>query len=157
MIPRWAAALWCALMLTPPASATMPPLPLPAWVKVELALDRAPEVNGVAQARLTLTALLDRLEGVRWELDVPGEVDVVSGQKHGTADLEKGKALSVQVGVRAHAPVEGANLAVLLAERGPLRLVDLRVVQPRYLREQQRCPFPHLAGGWHQPNMRRRS
>lgn len=102
-----------------PAAATMPPLPLPAWVKVDLALERAPELNGTAPVKLTLTALLDRLEGARYEVDVPSEIDVVSGQKKGAVDLERGKPVVVELGLRPHAPVEGANVAVEVTTRPP--------------------------------------
>lgn len=119
MTRAWALAVLMLAVAARPLAASMPPLPLPAWIKVELALDRPPEIGGTATAKLTLTALLERLEGARWELDVPAGLDLVAGQKKGASDLEKGKPVTVEFGLRAHAPVEGANLAVEVITRPP--------------------------------------
>lgn len=117
---RTACALALGLVLAAlPATASMPPIPLPAWVKVDLTLDRAPEIGSTATGRLTLTALLDRLEGVRWELDLPDQLDLSRGARKGTADLEKGKPAVVEVSLRARGPIEGANVAVEVTTRPP--------------------------------------
>lgn len=120
MIRGWAWALAAVLAVwAGPAFASMPPLPLPAWVKVDLALDAAPELNGTATLHLTLTALLERIEGARWDLDLPDQIDVVNGQKNGAVDLDRGKPTRVDIPLRVRAPIEGANLAVEVRTRPP--------------------------------------
>src|SRR5205807_2603029 len=94
-----------------PARAAMPPLPLPAWVQVDLALDHAPALGGTATVRLKLTALLARLEGVKWEVTLPPQLVVASGARAGTLALEVGKPFQTTLVVRAQEPCEGRAVA----------------------------------------------
>ena len=113
------AALLLFLCVAGPALASLPPLPLPAWVLVELAMDRAPELDGTATLTIKLTAPLARLEGVKWELDLPREFDVATGPKSGVVTLEQGKVLEVRASLHARAAVEGATLGVEVTSRPP--------------------------------------
>jgi hypothetical protein len=118
-------ALLLYFLAVAPLAASMPPLPLPAWIQVDLALDRPPELGGTATVRLQLAALLGKLPGTRWELILPDQLELVRGAHSGTADLEPGKPATIEAVVRAKAQLEGANLSVEVTSRPPrTALVD---------------------------------
>ena len=110
-----ALALWCAGA----ACAGLPPLPLPAWVQVDLTMDRPPEIGRTAVVRLRVVSLLARLEGVRWEITLPREMAVEGGARSGVLTLEQGKPVEQTLEARANAPMEGASLFVEVKTRPP--------------------------------------
>jgi hypothetical protein len=115
------AALACLALLSVarPLSASLPPLPLPAWIRVDLRMDRAPELDGSATVKLTLTALLEKLPAVKYELDLPRTMEVAGGAKSGTVDLEPGKPAVLEIPLHARGPVDGGNVSVDVTTRPP--------------------------------------
>ncbi|MBI4863598.1 MAG: hypothetical protein HY815_25570 [Candidatus Riflebacteria bacterium] len=110
--------LTCAV-LGAPATASMPPIPIPTWIQVELTARQPPEIGQRTSLQAQVMALLAPQPGARWEAVFPEGLEVLSGKTSGTLDLEPGHAVTLEFGVQARAPLSGANVVFRVTTRPP--------------------------------------
>lgn len=110
-----AALLWLA---AGPSGAVEPPLPLPDWLTVDLALRTLPEVDRPGLAVATVRCLLGPVQDLRYAFEIPAGVKG-DGPKEGTVRLGAGQSRRISLGLKASGSVVGGGLLVTVIGRVP--------------------------------------
>ena len=76
-------------------------------------------------------SLLAPLAGAKWEVLVPPEMNVTSGAKSGTVDLDPARPFVAELTVLASAPIIGTNLSVEVTTRPPKAALE-KAIQAQF-------------------------